>query len=137
MPSPLPFLPAPPESQEHDPQQNLGGEARELNRERLVREIGLQKARIRAHELVVEERKRNDELRIQEQLVRVATIKGRRIQTRLLEHDETREQALERRDASLAHRSSVANNINNTYIGNMNLSKYYCIVKWCVLYYPI
>ena len=26
--------------------------------------------------------------------------------------------------------SSVANNINNTYIGNMNLSKYYCIVKW-------
>jgi hypothetical protein len=25
---------------------------------------------------------------------------------------------------------SVANNINNTYIGNMNLSKYYYIVKW-------
>jgi hypothetical protein len=32
---------------------------------------------------------------------------------------------------------SVANNISNTYIGNINLSKYYYIVKWGVLYYPI
>jgi hypothetical protein len=30
--------------------------------------------------------------------------------------------------------SSVANNINNTYIGNMEASQYYCIAKWCILY---
>jgi hypothetical protein len=29
---------------------------------------------------------------------------------------------------------SVANNINNTYIGNMEASQYYCIAKWCILY---
>ncbi|KAH7492966.1 hypothetical protein FOMA001_g1862 [Fusarium oxysporum f. sp. matthiolae] len=30
--------------------------------------------------------------------------------------------------------TSVANNINNTYIGNMEASQYYCIAKWCILY---
>jgi hypothetical protein len=30
--------------------------------------------------------------------------------------------------------NSVANNINNTYIGNMEASQYYCIAKWCILY---
>ncbi|RYC77404.1 hypothetical protein BFJ63_vAg19722, partial [Fusarium oxysporum f. sp. narcissi] len=30
--------------------------------------------------------------------------------------------------------ASVANNINNTYIGNMEASQYYCIAKWCILY---
>ena len=29
---------------------------------------------------------------------------------------------------------SVANNINNTYIGNMEASQYYCIAKWFILY---
>jgi hypothetical protein len=34
-------------------------------------------------------------------------------------------------------KASVANNINNTYIGNMDPSQYYCFVKGCILYYPI
>jgi hypothetical protein len=29
---------------------------------------------------------------------------------------------------------SVANNINNTYIGNIEASQYYYIAKWCILY---
>jgi hypothetical protein len=36
-----------------------------------------------------------------------------------------------------ARPSSVANNINNTYIGNMDPSQYYCIIKRYILYYLI
>ncbi|KAH7110961.1 hypothetical protein EDB81DRAFT_369466 [Dactylonectria macrodidyma] len=33
--------------------------------------------------------------------------------------------------------SSVANNINNTILAIWTPSQYYCIVKGCILYYPI
>jgi hypothetical protein len=45
-----------------------------------------------------------------------------------------RELVLSTSTPSVAPSFSVANNINNTYIGNMEASQYYCIAKWCILY---